>query len=172
MLWFWRNFHHWLHRKLSEWQLPVQPMMKISSKWHFRVSVRDVTSVFSFRYCIYRKYKHPYNYGKSTAAPLKARSTSIRSMVSQNGGPGSTASTTNTYRPPTKRSSRLSLYAEPQGPRYTSGLIPQKSEDSLYSTMPRGNPYSTMPRLYDKRNEDRQSAIFWFFFFFSILFSH
>ena len=27
-------FHHWLlHWKLSEWQLPVQPVMKISSVW-------------------------------------------------------------------------------------------------------------------------------------------
>ena len=34
---FWWNFHHWLHWKLSKWQLPVQPVMKISSKWwHFR----------------------------------------------------------------------------------------------------------------------------------------
>ena len=39
---FWRNFNHWLHWKLSFWQLPVQPVMKISSKWrHFRFSVRD-----------------------------------------------------------------------------------------------------------------------------------
>ena len=37
---FWLNFHHWLHWKLSKWQLPVQPMIKISSKWqHFRFSV-------------------------------------------------------------------------------------------------------------------------------------
>ena len=35
-----RNFNHWLHWKLSFWQLPVQPVMKISSKWrHFRFSV-------------------------------------------------------------------------------------------------------------------------------------
>ena len=34
------NFHHWLHWKLSKWQLPVQPVIKISSKWrHFRFSV-------------------------------------------------------------------------------------------------------------------------------------
>ena len=34
---FWWNFHHWLHWKLSKWQLPVQPVIKISSKWrHFR----------------------------------------------------------------------------------------------------------------------------------------
>ena len=26
---FWQNFHHWLHRKLSTWQLSVQPVMKI-----------------------------------------------------------------------------------------------------------------------------------------------
>ena len=40
MLSFWWNFHHWLHWKLSKWQLPVQPVMKISSKWrHFRFSV-------------------------------------------------------------------------------------------------------------------------------------
>ena len=30
---FWWNVHHWLHWKLSIWQLPVQPVMKISSKW-------------------------------------------------------------------------------------------------------------------------------------------
>ena len=37
---FWWNFHHWLHWKLSKWQLPVQPVIKISSKWrHFRFSV-------------------------------------------------------------------------------------------------------------------------------------
>ena len=37
---FWRNFNHCLHWKLSCWQLPVQPVMKISSKWrHFRFSV-------------------------------------------------------------------------------------------------------------------------------------
>ena len=40
MLLFWWHFHHWLHWKLSFWQLPVQPVMKISSKWqHFRFSV-------------------------------------------------------------------------------------------------------------------------------------
>ena len=37
---FWWNFRHWLHWKLSKWQLPVQPVIKISSKWrHFRFSV-------------------------------------------------------------------------------------------------------------------------------------
>ena len=36
---FWWNFHHWLHRKLSKWQLSVPPVTKISSKWrHFRFS--------------------------------------------------------------------------------------------------------------------------------------
>ena len=39
MLSFWWNLHHWLHWKLSKWQLPVPPVMKISSKWrHFRFS--------------------------------------------------------------------------------------------------------------------------------------
>ena len=39
---FWQNFHHWLHWKLSFWQLPMQPVMKISSKWqHFRFSDGD-----------------------------------------------------------------------------------------------------------------------------------
>ena len=34
---FWQNFHQWLHWKSSIRQLPVQPLMKISSKWwHFR----------------------------------------------------------------------------------------------------------------------------------------
>ena len=36
MLPFWWHFRHWLHWKLSLWQLSVQPVMKISSKWwHF-----------------------------------------------------------------------------------------------------------------------------------------
>ena len=36
---FWWNFHHWLHWKLSFWQLQVQPLMKILPKWwHFRFS--------------------------------------------------------------------------------------------------------------------------------------
>ena len=42
---FWQNFHHWLHRKLSQWQLSVQSVMKISSKWqHFRFSVDQTAS--------------------------------------------------------------------------------------------------------------------------------
>ena len=57
---FWRNFNHWLHWKLSFWQLPVQPVMKISSKWrHFRFSGRHtdingemyVTYVCLFVFC-------------------------------------------------------------------------------------------------------------------------
>ena len=40
MMSFWRNFHHWLHWKLSFWQLSVQAVMKISSKWrHFHFNV-------------------------------------------------------------------------------------------------------------------------------------
>ena len=39
---FWLNFHHWLHWKLSKWQLPVQPVIKILSKWqHFHFCVID-----------------------------------------------------------------------------------------------------------------------------------
>ena len=53
---FWRNFHHWLHWKLSFWQLPVQPVMNISSKWRlFRFSaVRHLVfsdDLFSIRCC-------------------------------------------------------------------------------------------------------------------------
>ena len=42
----WWNFNHWLHWKLSKWQLPVQPVMKISSKWHFQFS--DVPQEMQF----------------------------------------------------------------------------------------------------------------------------
>ena len=46
---FWWNFHHWLHWKLSFWQLSVQPVMKISSKWrHFRFSDR----IRGWVYCV------------------------------------------------------------------------------------------------------------------------
>ena len=46
---FWWNFHHWLHWKLSFWQLPVQPVMNISSKWRlFRFSERqNAISIYS-----------------------------------------------------------------------------------------------------------------------------
>ena len=40
-IWFWRNFNHWLLRKLSFWQQRVQPITKISSKWHFRFGVSN-----------------------------------------------------------------------------------------------------------------------------------
>ena len=39
---FWQNFHHWLHRKLSFWQLSVQPVNKISSKWQHFCSIEYV----------------------------------------------------------------------------------------------------------------------------------
>ena len=40
MLSFWWNFYHWQHWKLSKWQLPLLPVIKISSKWrHFCLSV-------------------------------------------------------------------------------------------------------------------------------------
>ena len=50
---FWRNFHHCLHRKLSFWQLPMQPVIKISSKWqHFRCSVpRPVMPKYAYFSC-------------------------------------------------------------------------------------------------------------------------
>ena len=32
---FWPNFHHWLHRKLSNFQLPMQPVIKIAAICHF-----------------------------------------------------------------------------------------------------------------------------------------
>ena len=41
---FWRNYHRWQHWKLSKWQLPVQPVMKILSKWqhfHFNVGINS-----------------------------------------------------------------------------------------------------------------------------------
>ena len=45
------NFHHWLHWKLSKWQLPVQPVIKISSKWrHFRFS-EIVKLVYFYQIC-------------------------------------------------------------------------------------------------------------------------
>ena len=47
---FWRYFHHWLHRKLSFWQLPLQPVVKISSKWHFRFRA---SSVAWLHWCIH-----------------------------------------------------------------------------------------------------------------------
>ena len=32
------NYLHWLYQKLSLWQLLVQPVKKISSKWHYHIS--------------------------------------------------------------------------------------------------------------------------------------
>ena len=46
----WWNFHDGLHWKLSKWQLLVQPVMKISSKWwHFRLSVMTRCWAITFR---------------------------------------------------------------------------------------------------------------------------
>ena len=48
---FWWNFHHCLHWKLSKWQLSVQSVVKISSKWHhFHFS--EVWSMFYIPNCI------------------------------------------------------------------------------------------------------------------------
>ena len=55
MLSFWWNFHHWLHWKLSEWQLRVHPVMIILSKWRH--------SSFNFVDCLYMyciKYSHKF----------------------------------------------------------------------------------------------------------------
>ena len=41
MLSFWRNCHHWLHWKLSIWQLPVQPVVKVSKNDNISVSVNN-----------------------------------------------------------------------------------------------------------------------------------
>ena len=58
---FWWNFHHWLHWKLSKWQLPVQPVIKISSKWrHFRFSEIQWSAVIT-RSNIVRYYINNYN---------------------------------------------------------------------------------------------------------------
>ena len=58
---FWWNFHHWLHWKLSKWQLPVQPVMKISSKWrHFRFSVEMLIlgTTFAALLEIFKLWRH------------------------------------------------------------------------------------------------------------------
>ena len=56
---FWWNFHHWLHWKLSKWQLPVQPVMKISSKWrHFRFSEGHRRHVVSLGHSDFTKMHH------------------------------------------------------------------------------------------------------------------
>ena len=39
------NIRHWLHRKLTFWQLPVQPVNGISSAWHFHFS-RSIDNVW------------------------------------------------------------------------------------------------------------------------------
>ena len=50
---FWSNFHHWLHWKLSCWQLPVQPVMRISSKcWHFHFNVYTCMVSYSLSCCV------------------------------------------------------------------------------------------------------------------------
>ena len=52
---YWRNFRRWLHRKLSfcqrklaEWQLSVQPAMKISSKWRHVCSIPGPSKIFPY----------------------------------------------------------------------------------------------------------------------------
>ena len=56
---FWWHFHHWLHLKLSKWQLPVQPLMKISSKWrHFRFSDSDASVTESPGHLLVQYWHH------------------------------------------------------------------------------------------------------------------
>ena len=55
MLSFWRNFRHWLHWKLSFWQLSVQPMTKILPKWlHLRFNVHVESSYFWYSWEIFQ----------------------------------------------------------------------------------------------------------------------
>ena len=43
----WWNFHYWLHWKLSKWQLSMQPVMKMSSKWHlFQCMIEEILRCF------------------------------------------------------------------------------------------------------------------------------
>ena len=75
---FWWNFHHWLHWKLSFWQLSVQPVMKISSKWrHFRFSVSLPNMTWHYtrqcnglgmtqiRYCSQKRHHIPRPHGRA-----------------------------------------------------------------------------------------------------------
>ena len=64
---FWRNFHHWLHWKLSFWQLPVQPVMNISSKWRlFRFSVPLSRKSSDYRQTVKKKHLHCNDVAKAT----------------------------------------------------------------------------------------------------------
>ena len=47
------NFDHWLHWKLSKWQFPVQPAMKISHNDDISVSVISDNTPFSVIHCPY-----------------------------------------------------------------------------------------------------------------------
>ena len=49
MLHFGPNFRHWLHRKLSKWQLPVQPVMKNSNWQYSHFSVVIGTNTYNLR---------------------------------------------------------------------------------------------------------------------------
>ena len=62
---FWRNFRHWLHRKLSFWQLSVQPVARISSNWrHFRFSDCVDTDLALIEY--YTRCRYRFGCGKLT----------------------------------------------------------------------------------------------------------
>ena len=51
---FWRNFRHWLYRKLACWQLPAQQLAKISSKWrHFNFNELVYSPIGYHWHCIF-----------------------------------------------------------------------------------------------------------------------
>ena len=48
----WWKLHQWLHMKLLVWQLSVQPLMKISSKWqHFHFGVTVYPKKYAHGFC-------------------------------------------------------------------------------------------------------------------------
>ena len=54
---FGRNFHHSLHIQLSFWQLPVQPMTKISPKWpHFSFGVPQDECMAPMMFGVFRRW--------------------------------------------------------------------------------------------------------------------
>ena len=55
------NFRYRLHQKLSKWQLSVQPVMKISSNWHFRFSAgRNHEHKYRMLHAQIEPYQHPF----------------------------------------------------------------------------------------------------------------
>ena len=51
-LWYgdqWWHFCHWLQRRLSKWQILLQPVMQMSPKWHFDFSASNSCFKHSIR---------------------------------------------------------------------------------------------------------------------------